>query len=99
MVLDLVDKNLFHRAACPRPGHGHLFPWDSFAPVVAEAIPNPLLLFYMRHGLNFFVCTGGLSISLPPLDTEFPLQVHGHPVILNSLTMTAPFFAHVCLFR
>lgn len=96
MGLDF-DKNLFHRAACPCPGH--LFPWDSIAPVVAEATPNTLLLFYMRGGLSSPGCTDGLNIFLPLLDTEFPLQVYGQPVTLNILTVTASFLGHLCLFR
>lgn len=62
MVLEPVDKNLFRCAAYPCPGHIHLVPWDSFAFVVAEVIPNTLLVFYMRCGLSCPGCTDGFSI-------------------------------------
>lgn len=62
MVLEPVDKNLFHCAAYACPSHVHLVPWDSFAPVVAEVIPSPLLVFRMRCGLSSPGYTDGFNI-------------------------------------
>lgn len=80
--------------------HSQLFPlgfiFDSS--VVVELIPKPVL-FSMRPGLSSSAYIDDLNISLPPLGMEFPLQVHGQPVILNSLTETAYFLTYLYLFR
>lgn len=100
MVLDPVVKIVFHHVACPYLVHSQLFPLELVFICGCWINSQALIIFlgFLGPALSSSAYIDDLSVLLPPLGTKFRLQVHGQPVILNSLTETAYFFTYFYLF-